>query len=63
MTLTHQAICAALFPIALRDLPSAMATFLNHIGRRNERKRPKQIEAFLQETGPPAGPVAPATLG
>lgn len=49
-----RALWAALFPIVLRDLPSAISAFLERIARRNEKKRPKQIALFLKETGPPS---------
>jgi hypothetical protein len=48
--LVHRAIRAALFPIALPDLPRVLSAFLEHIARRNEKKRLKQIMLFLQET-------------
>jgi hypothetical protein len=50
--LVHRAIRAALFPIALRDLPGAVSAFLKHIARRNEKKRLKQILLFLKATEP-----------
>jgi len=52
MVLVHRAIRAALFPIALRDLPGAVSAFLKHIARRNEKKRLKQILLFLKATEP-----------
>src|SRR5262245_29887265 len=42
--LLEQALRAALLPVRLRDLPVFIDVFLEHIGRRNEKKRPKQIE-------------------
>jgi hypothetical protein len=47
--LVYQALHAALFPIAPPDLPHALPAFLEHIGRRNEHTRPKQIELFLKK--------------
>jgi hypothetical protein len=52
MVLVYQAIHAALLPIALPDLPDLLDVFLEHIGRRNEKKRPKQTELFLKEVRP-----------
>jgi hypothetical protein len=45
--LTYQSLRAALNPIALRDVPRAVAAFLEHLSRGNEQKRPKQIELLL----------------
>lgn len=53
MTLVYQAIHAALLPIALREVPHFLDIFLEHIGRRNEKTRPKQTELFLQQLHPP----------
>jgi hypothetical protein len=47
--LVYEVLRAALLPIALPDLPDALPTFLEHIGRRNEKTRPKQTELFLVE--------------
>jgi len=52
MVLVYQAIHAALLPISLPDLPGLLDVFLEHIGRRNETKRPKQTELFLKEVQP-----------
>ena len=52
MTLVYQAIHAALLPILLPDLPGVLDVYLDHIGRRNEKKRPKQTELFLKEVQP-----------
>jgi hypothetical protein len=49
MVLVYQAIHAALLPLALPDIPQFLDVFVDHIGRRNERKRPKQTELFLKE--------------
>jgi len=43
----HQALRAALNPIALRDVPRAIAAFLEHLSRQNAHTRPKQIELLL----------------
>lgn len=47
MIFVYQALCAALNPIALRDVPRAVGAYLEHISRRNEQTRPKQIELLL----------------
>ena len=73
MDLVYQTIHAALLPVRLHDLPKFIGVFLEHIGRRNEKKRPKQTEIFraslqlsVAATGPDAGarftcpPSAPA---
>jgi len=52
MVLVYEAIHAALLPISLPDLPGVLDAFLEHIGRRNEKTRPKQIELFLKEVHP-----------
>lgn len=52
MVLIYDAIHAALLPVALPDLPEVLDVFLGHIGRRNEKKRPKQTELFLKEVRP-----------
>jgi DDE family transposase len=46
MIFVYQALCAALNPIALRDVPRAVAAYLEHLSRPNER-RFKQIELLL----------------
>jgi hypothetical protein len=43
----NQALCAALNPIKLRDVPRALAAYLEHLARGNEHSRPKQIELLL----------------
>jgi len=50
--LVYQSLRAALNPIALRDVPRAVAAYLEHISRRNEQKRPKQIALLLQGIDP-----------
>jgi hypothetical protein len=47
MVFVYQALCASLNPIALRDVPRAVGAYLEHISRRNEQTRPKQIELLL----------------
>jgi hypothetical protein len=55
MVFVHQALCAALNPIALRDVPRAVSAYVEHLSRRNEQTRPKQIERFLLELVPVPG--------
>jgi Transposase DDE domain len=55
MVFVYQALCAALNPIALRDVPRAVSAYLEHLSRRNERTRPKQIERLLLELVPVPG--------
>jgi hypothetical protein len=52
MFLVYEALHAALLPLALPDLPDALPVFLEHLGRPNERTRPKQTELFLKEVRP-----------
>jgi hypothetical protein len=58
MALVYQAIHAALLPVALHEVPHVIDVFLEHIGRRNEKTRPKQTELFLQQLQPPPSAVA-----
>lgn len=46
MTLVYQAIHAALLPVRLHEVPRFIGEFLDHIGHRNEKRRPKQTEVF-----------------
>lgn len=43
---------AARLPLSLPDLPGVLDVFLEHIERRNAKKRPKQTERFLKEVQP-----------
>jgi len=52
MTLVYQAIHAALLPVRLYELPPFLGVFLEHIGRRNEKWRPKQTELFRAQCRP-----------
>jgi hypothetical protein len=45
--LVYQSLRAALNPVALRDVPRALAAYLEHLSRENPQTRPKQIELFL----------------
>jgi hypothetical protein len=53
MVLVYQAIHAALLPLRLHDLPNVIDVFVEHIGHRNEKKRPKQTELFRAQLQPP----------
>ncbi len=52
MVFVHQALRAALNPIALRDVPRTVSAYLEHLSRRNEQGRLKQIERLLLELDP-----------
>ena len=63
MTLVYQTIHAALLPVRLHDVPKFIGAFLDHLGHRNERKRPKQTALFrakLQAAPAPTSPDASA---
>ena len=65
MTLVYQALHAALLPARLHELPPFLDVFLAHIGRRNEKRRPKQTEIFQAQLRPqssaprPDAPISP----
>ena len=48
MTLVWQAIKAALLPIALRDLPSLLERFLEHLHRRSDGPRERRAALFTR---------------
>jgi hypothetical protein len=52
MTLVYEAIRAALLFVPLHEIPQALAAFLEHLARSNEKTRPKQIELFQRELLP-----------
>jgi hypothetical protein len=52
MVFVYQALSVALNPIALRDVPRVVGAYLEHMSRRNEQTRPKQIERLLLELVP-----------
>ena len=60
MVVVYQLIHAALVPMRLRDLPRFIDVFLEHVGRRNEKKRPKQTERFLPQLDPRPPPPPPS---
>jgi hypothetical protein len=49
MDLVYQAIHAALLPVRLHDLPKFIGLFVEHVGHRQEKKRPKQTEVFREQ--------------
>ncbi len=57
MVLVYEAIHAALLPVTLSDLPNLLRAFVEHVARRNERRRPKQTETFRARLQ--ALPIAP----
>ncbi len=59
--LVTQIIRAALRPVRVRELPRFIDVFLQHVGRRNEKKRPKQIELFQAQLRPLPGSIGPPT--
>jgi hypothetical protein len=48
MTFVWHTLCAALLPIALRDVPRALECFLEHLGRRNEGFRERRAAIFYR---------------
>jgi hypothetical protein len=48
MTFVWRTLCAALLPIALRDVPRALERFLEHLGRRNEGFRERRAAIFYR---------------
>jgi hypothetical protein len=52
MTLVYQAFHAALLPVRLHEVPRFIGGFLDHIGHRNEKRRPKQTEHFRANLQP-----------
>lgn len=55
MKLINEAIHAALIFVPLHEIPTAIEAFLEHLGRSNEKGRPKQIELFQQQLRPASG--------
>ncbi len=53
--LVYAAIRAALGFVRLHEIPAALGAFVEHLGRANERTRPKQIELFQNELRPGLG--------
>ena len=48
MTLVWRGICAALLPIALRDIPSALDRFLQHLARDKQKCRERRAAVFYR---------------
>ena len=48
MTFVWRTLCAALLPIALRDVPRALARFLEHLARRSDGFRERRAAAFYR---------------
>jgi hypothetical protein len=53
--LIYEAIRAALAFAQLHEIPTILRAFVEHIGRANEKTRPKQIELFQNELRPDPG--------
>ena len=55
MTLVWRGLCAALLPIALREIPNALGRFLEHLARDHQRCRERRAATFYRglqwETG------------
>ena len=49
MTFVWRGICAALLPIALRDIPSALSRFLEHLARDGQKCRERHAAAFYRK--------------
>ncbi len=49
MTMVWGSLCAALLPIALRDVPTALHRFLEHLARPNETRRLRRAAVFLRK--------------
>jgi len=47
MVLVWQAVCAALIPIRLHQIPDALEGYLEHLNRSNKHSREKQIPVFV----------------
>jgi heme exporter protein D len=48
MVFVWQAVTAALIPISLRDVPTLLARFLEHLARDGARCRERRAAAFLR---------------
>ena len=53
--LVYEAIRAALSFVRLHEIPAVLGAFVEHLGRANEKTRPKQIELFQNELRPGPG--------
>jgi len=48
MTFVWRTLCAALLPIALRDVPCALERFLEHLSRRSSGRRERRAAIFYR---------------
>jgi len=48
MTMVWSSLCAALLPIALRNVPAALDRFLEHLSRSNDKCRERRAAVFLR---------------
>jgi hypothetical protein len=48
MTLVWQSLCAALLPISLREIPTALEHYLQHLGRCSDGGRERRAAVFLR---------------
>ena len=55
MILTWRALCAALLPIALREIPRALHRFLEHLRRHSEGNRERRAARFVRHLQAEAG--------
>ena len=55
MTLVWRGICAALLPIALRDIPRALERFLEHLERDKPKCRERRAAVFYRTLREEAG--------
>jgi hypothetical protein len=55
MVLTWRALCAALLPIALREIPHALHRFLDHLSRHSEGNRERRAAQFYRHLQEEAG--------
>lgn len=53
--LLYEALRAALGFVRLPEIPKILRAFVDHVGRANEKTRPKQIELFQNELRPGPG--------
>jgi len=55
MAFVWRTLCAALLPIALRDVPRALERFLEHLSRRREGFRERRAAIFYRHLQGDAG--------
>ena len=49
MVFVWQAVCAALLPIRLSHIPTAIDGYLEHLARSNKHTRRRQIPTFVDQ--------------